>query len=120
MSFPEHRGRAETLTDVARNSLQGLKQRGGDEVCVNPNWIPGVCEEQCTRSSAEFKICIYTYIICDHWQLALYHPETQQNLPDPEGKHISGGREKQEAAGARHLMITLFCFCPFMAGALLP
>lgn len=89
-------------------------------MCVNPHWIPGVCEEQCTRSPAEFKICIYTYITCGYWQLALYHPETQQNLPDPEGKLISGGRDKQEAERGRLLMKTLFCFCPFTAGALLP
>lgn len=119
MNFPEHRGRAETLTDVARNFLQGLKQQGGAEVCLNPNWIPGVYKEQCTRSSAEFKICLYTYIICGHWQLALYHPETHKNLPEPEGKHISGLRDKHEAAGSRHLTITWFCFCPFTAGALL-
>lgn len=75
-------------------------------MCVNPDWIPGVYEEQCTLSSAEFKICIYTYIICGHWQSALYHPETQQNLPDPEGKHISGVRDKHKAARSRHLMVT--------------
>lgn len=68
-------------------------------MCVNSNWIPGVYEEQCTWSSAEFRICIYTYIICGHWQLALYHPETHSmELPDLEGKHISGVRDKHEAA----------------------
>lgn len=89
-------------------------------MCVNSNWIPGVYEEQCMRSSAEFKICKCTYTVCGHLLLALYHPETHQNLPDPEEKHNAGVKDKQEAERSRHLMMTWFCFCPFTAGVLLP
>lgn len=75
-------------------------------MCVNPNWIPGVYEEQCTQSSAEFRICIYTYTVCGHGHLSLYHGETHQNHPNPEGKHNSAVKDKHKATRSRHLMIT--------------
>lgn len=61
MHFPEHGGRAQALTDAAGNLLQGVKRWGGEDACVNPSWVQGVFEEQCTRSSADFKR-IYIFI----------------------------------------------------------